>query len=193
MTDEQLMERANHGERAALAELFRRYERPLFNFFLRGFGHPEDAEDLAMETLLRVFRSADRFRREGSFRVWLYCIALSVARDWARRRGRRPEVTASSVSAEWAGAEDDRPEGRPEEMAVRGDLAGAVREALRSLPEKERAALLLREYQQFSYEEIGAALGTSIGAVKMLLFRGRSRLRRRLEAGYLAEWMVACL
>jgi RNA polymerase sigma-70 factor (ECF subfamily) len=193
MTDEQLMERVKHGERTALAELFRRHERPLFNFFRRGFGHPEDAEDLAMETLLRVFRNADRFRSGGSFRAWLYCIAVSVARDWSRRRGRRPEVSASSVAEEWAGAEDDRPEGRPEEMAVRGDLAGAVRDALRTLPEKERAALLLREYQQLSYEEIGAALGASLGSVKMLLLRGRRRLRRHLEADYLAEGRELCL
>jgi RNA polymerase sigma-70 factor (ECF subfamily) len=193
MNDEQLMERVNHGERAALAELFRRHERPLFNFFLRGFGHPEDAEDLAMETLLRVFRYADRFRGPGSFRAWLYCIALSVARDWSRRRRRRPEVTASSVATEWASVEDDGPEGRPEEMAVRGDLAGTVREAVRGLPEKERTALVLREYQQLSYEEIGAALGTSVGAVKMLLHRGRDRLRKRLEAGPLAELMEVCL
>lgn len=192
MTDEQLMERVNHGERAALAELFRRHERPLFSFFLRGFGHPEDAEDLAMETLLRVFRYADRFRGRGSFRAWLYCIALSVARDWSRRRRRRPEVTASSVATEWASAEDDGPEARPEELALRGDLAAAVREAVRSLPEKERAALLLHEYQQLSYEEIATALGTSIGAVKMLLLRGRNRLRKRLEGGPMAELMEVC-
>jgi RNA polymerase sigma-70 factor (ECF subfamily) len=78
-------------------------------------------------------------------------------------------------------------------MAVRGDLAGAVRDALRSLPEKERAALLLREYQQFSYEEIGAALGASVGAVKMLRLRGRGHLRRQLEADYLAEGRELCL
>src|SRR5262249_17052790 len=155
---------------------------PLFNFFLRGFGHPEDAEDLAMETLLRVFRYADRFQGHGSFRAWLYCIALSVARDWARRRRRRPEASASSVEAERAGVEDHGPGGRPEEMAVRGDLAGAVREAVRGLPEKERAALVLREYQQLSYEEISVALGASVGAVKMLLHRGRDRLRKRLQA-----------
>jgi RNA polymerase sigma-70 factor (ECF subfamily) len=192
MTDEQLMGCVNQGERDGLAELFRRYERPLVNFFLRGFGHPADAEDLVMETFLRVFRYADRFGDRGSFRAWLYCLALSVARDWARRRGRRPEITASSVAEEWARVEDDRRDGHPEAMAVRGALVGVVREAVQGLPERERAALLLREYQQLTYEEIAAALETSVGAVKMLLLRGRTRLRKRLEADHMADLMEVC-
>jgi RNA polymerase sigma-70 factor (ECF subfamily) len=192
MTDEQLMGRVNQGERDCLAELFRRYERPLVNFFLRGFGHPSDAEDLVMETFLRVFRYAERFGDSGSFRAWLYCLALNVARDWARRRGRRPEVTASSVSQEWERVEDDHREGDPEAVAARGALVGVVREAIRALPERERAALLLREYQQLSYDEISAALGTSVGSVKMLLLRGRTRLRKRLEADHLAGLMEVC-
>jgi RNA polymerase sigma-70 factor (ECF subfamily) len=192
MTDEQLMGRVNQGERDCLTELFRRYERPMLNFFMRGFGHPSDAEDLVMETFLRVFRYADRFGDRGSFRAWLYCLALSVARDWARRRGRRPEVTASSVSEEWEETQDDRRAGDPEAMAVRGALVGAVREAIHSLPERERAALVLREYQQLSYEEIGAALETSVGSVKMLLLRARTRLRKRLEGDRTVALMEVC-
>lgn len=192
MTDEQLMGRVNAGERDALAELFRRYERPMVNFFVRGFGHPTDAEDLTMETFLRVFRYADRFGDKGSFRAWLYCLALSVGRDWARRSRRRPEVTASSVEEAWVGATDGRRDRDPEAVAVRGAMARVVREAVLALPERERAALLLREYQQLTYEEIAVALGTSLSAVKMLLLRGRARLRKRLEPDQLDVLMEGC-
>ena len=192
MNDEQLMERVNQGDREALADLFRRHQRPLYNFFMRGFGHPEDAEDLAMETLLRVFRHADHFRGRGSFKAWLYRLAINVAHDRRRRAGRRPEVTASSVEAKWAALEDERPDCQPEAMALRDDFRGEVRAAVRELPEKERAALLLREYQQLSYAEIGTVLGTSVPAVKMLLLRARGRVRKRLEAGRLMETREVC-
>jgi RNA polymerase sigma-70 factor (ECF subfamily) len=192
MTDEELMGRVNAGERDALAELFRRYERPLVNFFVRGFGHPTDAEDLTMETFLRVFRYADRFGDRGNFRAWLYCLALSVARDWARRSRRRPEVSASSVGEAWTSVRDTHRDRDPEAMAVRGTMTAVVREAVLGLPERERAALLLREYQQLNYEEISVALGTSVSAVKMLLLRGRSRLRKRLEPDELDVLMEGC-
>jgi len=193
MTDEQLMERVNGGDREALSELFHRHQKPLYNFFLRGFGHPQDAEDLAMETLLRVFRHGDHFQGGGSFKAWLYRLALNVSRDRGRRVRRRPEVTASSMEEQWAALEDEREEQQPEAMALRTSFASTVRAAVRELPEKERAALLLREYQQLSYAEIGAALGASLPAVKMLLVRARGRVKKRLEAGRLAETMEVCV
>jgi RNA polymerase sigma-70 factor, ECF subfamily len=182
MSDEQLMERVVQDDREALAELFRRYQGPLYNFFLRSIGRPEDAEDLAMETLLRVFETAPRFRG-GSFRAWIYRLALNILRDRARRLRYRPECLASSIADAWSALEDQRQEGRPEEMALRGDLAARVRDAIRRLPEKERTALILREYQQLSYAEISTALEVSLPSVKMLLLRGREKVRKRLGAG----------
>jgi RNA polymerase sigma-70 factor (ECF subfamily) len=177
--DERLMQRVRAGEREALSALFHRHQKPLFNFFLRGCGHTEEAEDLAMETLVRVFQRAEQFRG-GSFKAWMYRMALNVLRDKARSSRRRPEVTASSVETTWALLEDGREEQRPEAMAMRAALAATVREAVHSLPERERTALVLREYQQLTYDEIAAALGASLPAVKMLIFRARERVRKRL-------------
>lgn len=181
VSDEQLMRQAKEGDREALSALFSRYQGPLYNFFLRSCGRVDDAEDLAMETLLRVFRHAEHFSGTGSFRAWIYRLAVNVSHDRARRAKRRPEVLSSVVRERWLGIEDDRPERRPETMALRGDLAEAVRSAVYALPEKERTALLLREYQQLTYAEIALAMGVSLSAVKMLILRGRDRVRKRLE------------
>ena len=189
MTDEELVRRAGTGDREALAELFERHQQPLFAFFTRSFAAPEDAEDLAMETLLRIFRHAGQFRG-GSFRGWMYQLALNVGRDRLRRTRRRPELLASAVEAEWEAVPEARAGNSPEIAALRDEWAGGVRAALQELPEKERAALVLREYQQLSYAEIAVALGTSLPCVKMLLLRGRKRLRARLEASpFLLEQM----
>lgn len=181
MTDEELVQRAGEGDRASLSELFVRHQQPLFAFFVRGFAAPEDAEDLAMETLLRVFQNAGRFRG-GSFRGWMYQLALNVGRDRTRRARRRPELLASTVAAEWEAVPEARAAHSPETAVLRHEWAGDVRAALLHLSEKERAALVLREYQQLSYAEIAVALRTSLPCVKMLLLRGRKRLRARLEA-----------
>jgi RNA polymerase sigma-70 factor (ECF subfamily) len=193
MTDEALMGRVRNGDREALGELFRRHQRPLYNFFMRSFGLVDEAEDLAMETLLRVFRHADHFRGTGSFKAWLYHLALNVARDRSRRVKRRPETLASAMEETWADIQDERPHQAPESMAIRDDFAVMVRAAVRELPEKERAALLLREYQQLSYEEISQSLRTTVPAVKMLLHRARGRVRRALEGSAALELMEVCL
>lgn len=186
MTDEQLVRKAGEGDREALAELFARYQQPLFAFFTRSFAAPEDAEDLVMDTLLRVFRNAGQFRG-GSFRGWIYQLALNVGRDRLRRVRRRPELLASAVAEEWETVRETRIGGSPEASALRDEWAGGVRAALQALPEKERAALILREYQQLSYLEISVALGASLPCVKMLLLRGRKRLRASLEASPLVR------
>lgn len=187
MDDERLIERVRGGDREALAELFERYQKPLYNFFLRACCAADDAEDLVMETLLRVHRHADRYTGRGSFRAWLYCLALNACRDRHRRSRRRPEIPASSVEAQWFQVEDPRAATQPELMAVRGSLAAEVRAAVRALPEKERQALVLREYQQLSCAEISEALQTSLPAAKMLLHRARTRLKRQLTALVVVE------
>jgi len=107
MADEELMHQVAAGDRDALAELFRRHQKALYNFFLRGGAQPDDAEDLAMETLVRVYRGAPQFRG-GSFRGWLYRLAVNAARDRARSRRRRPEVPASALESAWGEIEDGR-------------------------------------------------------------------------------------
>jgi RNA polymerase sigma-70 factor, ECF subfamily len=191
MTDEELIGRISAGDREALGELFRRHEKPLYNFFLRAGGTAQDAEDQAMETLLRVFRGAAGFRGGSSFRAWLYRIALNVARDRSRSARRRPELLASGLETLWTSLEDDRGS-RPESMALRSDLAAAVRAAVDALPERERNALLLREYQQLSMQEVGTVLGISEAAAKMLICRARKSVRRRLESRPVPDLLEVC-
>src|SRR3954447_21361741 len=106
VSDEQLMQQAKRGDREALAGLFHRYQGPLYNFYLRSCGRADDAEDLAMETLLRVFRHAERFSGCGSFRAWMYRLAVNLSHDRPRVQRRRPEVLSSSVREAWLGLED---------------------------------------------------------------------------------------
>jgi RNA polymerase sigma factor (sigma-70 family) len=191
VTDEELIKLAADGDRDALAELFGRHQKPLFNFFLRGFGHCEEAEE-TMETFVRVFQNAARFRGH-SFRAWLYHIAMNALRDRCRKRTRRSEIPASAVSGEWSAVPDLRPDRHPEPVALRSSLVAAVREAVQGLPERERAAVLLAEFEDFSHQEVGVALGMSTAAVKVLLFRTRRRLRKRLEGTAAGGVVELCL
>ena len=156
-SDEDLMARVAAGDMAALAELCRRYERPLYRFLARWAGET-DAEDLYQETWLHVVRGAARFDRTRRFSTWLFQVALNLARDAHRRR--RPEehddgalATAPADSRELDAAE-----------------AGIdARRLLASLPEPQRTVLVLRYYHDMSETDVAAIVGCPPGTVKSRL------------------------
>jgi RNA polymerase sigma-70 factor, ECF subfamily len=181
LSDEEVMARVSEGDTAALALLFDRYRGRLFGFLYRMTGEARDAEDLVGATFVRLYECRRRFRRGHGFAPWIYRIARNLAIQELRHReaGRRATDRLGCEAAAAAPA-------LPEEAAMRSELRSAVAAAVRSLPEEQRTAALLREYEGLNYREIGAVLGCSEEAARARTYRARLALRAAL-AGRLGE------
>jgi RNA polymerase sigma-70 factor (ECF subfamily) len=187
-----LMLRVRDGDAAAFAELVKLWQGRLVTLFLHHTGDHATAEDLAQETFLRVYRARDRYRPSAKFTTWIHTIANNAASDLRQRAYRRREwgvPLSSSASASTIGLDHLAVAASgllPARVADRVELQAVVQRALAELGERQRMAVLLAKFEHCSYEEIAAAMNTSVPAVKSLLFRARDQLRAAL-APYLAE------
>ncbi len=186
-TDEELMARFQAGDSSAMEELFARLQKPLFNFFLRMVGCRETAEDLVQETFLKICKFGQTFRgSEAKFTTWLYTVAGNQCRDYLRHCARRPEMMLDEnleLTHSDNQEENDFPATRNssvEDHLIRMEIQNAIEEAINTLPEKERTAIILREYHDMEYKEIADVLGCPIGSVKVLIFRARQKLKEKL-------------
>jgi len=176
------MERLAAGHDAALNSLMERHAGPVYQFLFRMLQDEEDANDLAQETFVRVFRHRDRFG-SGKFTTWLYTIASNLARTEYRRRGRHPNVSLESDSGgEGKTLSDLLPskEPTPREEADESERRAMVRLAVDRLPLDQKEALVLCEWEEMSVVEAAAALNTTEKAVESRLFRARRRLKQEL-------------
>lgn len=162
-----------NGDEAAAAELVRRHGTPLTRF-LAAAGAGNDAEDLAQETFLRAFRRIETFRGTASFRTWLMTIGSNLLKDsWRRRKGRQVVALEERDLVD----EDSDPHGD----AVGSDLADRLARGVAALPRMQRDVFLLRAQQDLAYEEIAAALGTSVGAARVHYHHAVKRLKAVLD------------
>jgi RNA polymerase sigma-70 factor, ECF subfamily len=154
--------------------VFAEYYQPIYRYVLRMIGDPEDAADLTVTSFEKALKAWPRRTADLKVRPWLYRIATNTCLDELRRRRliRWLPLAVFGQSAPHPVATDD-----PEDSAVRGENQREVRAALARLPDKYRTALLLREGEGLSCEQIGETLGISRAAAKVLLFRARERLR----------------
>ena len=184
-TDEELMAKFQAGDSGAMEELFARFQKPLFNFFYRMVGRRETAEDLVQETFLKLCRFGSSFRgSDAKFTTWLYSVAGNQCRDYLRHSARRPETPLGDLEQNYSENIMDVPstsgDSSVEEHLIRMELRAELKAAIQSLPEKERTAIVLREYHDLEYKEIAEILGCPLGSVKVLIFRARQRLRGKL-------------
>ena len=168
-SDEQLVLEFQQGSRQAFVELFERYREPVYGFFRRRLANPGRAEELAQECFLALLQNVKRYEPRASFRSYLYGIALHLVAAERRKAGR--EVV-----------ENEKLDARMSEgNAVDGSDAGIwVRKALGHLGTNEREILMLREYEQLSYDEIGSLLRVPVNTVRSRLFRARMALKEQL-------------
>ncbi len=182
--DVELMLRFKNGDERAFQRLFTGYRKQIVNFCHRFCGDRAEAEDLAQDVFIRVYRAAGRYEPRARFSTWIYRIAVNVClNESRRRRGRR--MTESMDQPHPAG--DGRPaEYRDERTPPPEDAVAArqqdelLRRALRELPERQRMALMLRTFHDFSYVEIAGQMAESTANVKTLIFRAREQLREML-------------
>lgn len=185
--DVALMQRVAEDDAAAFEQLLLKWQDRLVTLFWHQTGDHSTAEDLAQEVFLRVFRSRKRYRPTARFSTWLYTIANNVASDLRQRAYRRREhgvPASSSASQSIVGLEAlavDASGEMPARLVDRKELLSVVQQALATLGENQRLAVLLAKFEHCSQEEIAAVMGLSVPAVKSLLFRARDNLRTAIS------------
>ena len=180
--DFELMARIGDGDHEAFRELVERHQNTVIGTVAKMLGNPSDAEDISQQVFLRIWRNARRYRPDARFTTYLFTITRNLVFNETRRRGRKKEVSADEREENSHHQIEDSPDRRPDAELLQTELREAIDAAIAALPESQRMAVVLRRYEQLSYEEIAAVLGLSVSAVKSLLFRARSALRETLGA-----------
>jgi RNA polymerase sigma-70 factor (ECF subfamily) len=183
--DAVLMLRVKRGDRAAFAELVERYRQPVMNLVYRTLRDEAEAEDLAQNVFLQVYKSAKRYESRAKFSTWLFTIARNLCLNELRRRSRHPAESLEETHGEHEGQlqrqYEDKKNFLPTETLLHSELAQKIEEALAELPENQRTAILLCRQEDLSYEEIAKVLGCSLSATKSLIHRGREVLKQKLK------------
>ena len=187
-SEDQFLERLRRGEAAAFEQLVAEHSSDVYALLFRLTSDAEEARDLTQETFLRTYQNIDRFRGDASLKTWIYRIAINQARNrWRWWKRRKRDVT---ISLDATDEQREKPlvttlpnndDLNPEQEALAREREGQLRDALLGLRRSYREAVILRDVEGFSYEEIAATLQISIGTVKSRISRGRMELRHALE------------
>src|SRR6266568_560645 len=179
--DVRLMRLVSRGDTSAFEELIERHRALVAGTVARMLSSNSDVEDIAQQVFIRVWKSARRYVPRAKFTTWLLKITRNLVFNELRRTKRHAHVLLQSES----GAEDpplkDETNLAPDASLLESELQRTIEEAILQLPETQRMALVLRRYEQLSYEQIAEVLDLSVPAVKSVLFRARSELRSRLS------------
>lgn len=179
--DSQLMLRVRDGDEESFAVLLRRFRVPVWQFLHRMVRNQAVAEELAQEVFLRVYRSRATYEPSAKFSTWLYRIATHLALNHLRdSKHDRGQVRPDDEDDDRVPVQLPSPEASVEERLVMAARSKRIRDAVESLPEKQRLAVILHKYQDLDYRQIAELLGASESAVKSLLFRAYETLRARL-------------
>lgn len=184
--DALLVERLRQGEDAAYEELLRSYEDAVCNLVCRLLNQPEDAADVVQDVFVKVFRNLGQFQGKASLKTWIYRIAVNEAynhRRWFSRH-KKNEVGLGSGEEHQLGLADVLPDRRrnPFELTADHETRALIEDALLRINPVFRSAVVLRDVEDLSYEEVAEVLQVSLGTVKSRILRGREALRVELEA-----------
>ncbi len=179
--DVRLMQLVAGGDTAAFEQLVERHQALVAGTVARMLGSNSDVEDIAQQVFIRVWKSASRYVARAKFTTWLLKITRNLVFNEMRRAKRHPHLPVQiDPEAEEIPLKDEAT-ATPDATLLQSELEEAIEQAITLLPETQRMALVLRRYEELSYEEIAEVLDLSVPAVKSLLFRGRTELRERLK------------
>ena len=182
--DQQLVERAQRGDKRAFELLVEKYQRKLARLLSRLIRDPGEVEDVTQEAFVKAYRALPSFRGDSAFYTWLYRIGINTAKNYLVAMGRRAP-TSTEVEAEEAegyeGGELLRDINTPESVLLSKEIAGTVNAAIEALPEELRSAIQLRELEGMSYEDIAKLMDCPIGTVRSRIFRAREAIAERLK------------
>ena len=183
--DAALMMRVKQGDAEAFTALVEKYKQPVMNVVFRTLRDETEAEDLAQNVFVQVWKSAPRYEVTAKFSTWLFTITRNLCLNEIRRRTRHPAESLDAPHPEQEGQPkhqfEDLKNLPPPETLLQGELVDKVGQAIAALPENQRTALLLCRQDELSYEEIAKVLGCSVSATKSLIHRGRETLKERLK------------
>jgi RNA polymerase sigma-70 factor (ECF subfamily) len=171
------------GDRSAFDLLVAKYQHKILNLVMRYVKDQSEALDVAQEAFIKAYRAAPSFRGESAFYTWLYRIAINTAKNYLVAARRRP----AAVDVDFADAEQFETLTKqsdidtPERLALTEEIGSAVEAAIQELPEELRTAILLREIEGMSYEEIAATMDCPVGTVRSRIFRAREAIEERLR------------
>ena len=179
-----LVKRVQRGDKTAFDLLARKYQHKVVKLVLRYVRNPAEAEDIAQEAFIKAYRALPQFRGDSAFYTWMYRIAINTAKNSLASRDRSPiaydlDLTdpEESHSVQTRLQDPDTPEG----MALTEEIRGIVNSAIEGLPEELKTAIVLRELDGLSYEEIAAAMECPVGTVRSRIFRAREAIDKRLR------------
>lgn len=183
--DAVLVERVQQGDHNAFGLLVSKYERKVYRLIGRLVRDPAEVEDVAQEAFIKAYRALPQFRGESAFYTWLYRIAVNTAKNHLQASNRRPTSRSDAPTGDDAEPFDETENlsdiNTPEAVIASRQIADTVNLAIEALPEELRTAIVLREIEGLSYEEIAQTMGCPIGTVRSRIFRAREAIAQRLR------------
>jgi RNA polymerase sigma-70 factor (ECF subfamily) len=182
--DQELVERAQRGDKQAFELLVSKYQRKLARLLSRFIRDATEVEDVTQEAFIKAYRALPTFRGDSAFYTWLYRIGINTAKNYLAAMGRRAPTTTEIDSEEAEGYEDGeqlRDVNTPENMMMSRQVAETVNQTLESLPEELRSAITLREIEGLSYDDIADIMNCPIGTVRSRIFRAREAIAAKLR------------
>ncbi|MDE2584686.1 MAG: RNA polymerase sigma factor RpoE [Betaproteobacteria bacterium] len=182
--DQKLVERAQSGDKRAFELLVAKYQRKLGRLLSRFIRDPAEVEDVAQEAFIKAYRALPSFRGDSAFYTWLYRIGINTAKNYLVAQGRRAPTSTEFDSDEAETFEDGeqlRDINTPENLLVSKQIGETVNAAMEALPEELRTAIMLRELEGLSYEEIARIMDCPIGTVRSRIFRAREAVAAKLR------------
>jgi RNA polymerase sigma-70 factor (ECF subfamily) len=182
--DQQLVERAQHGDKHAFELLVSKYQRKLARLLSRFIRDSTEVEDVTQEAFIKAYRALPTFRGDSAFYTWLYRIGINTAKNYLVAMGRRAPTTTDIDTEEAEGFEDGdqlRDLNTPENELASRQIADTVNQTLAELPDELRTAITLREIEGLSYEDIANIMSCPIGTVRSRIFRAREAIAARLR------------
>lgn len=182
--DQELVERAQRGEKGAFDLLVQKYQRKLGRLLSRMIRDQAEVEDVVQEAFIKAYRALPNFRGDSAFYTWLYRIGINTAKNYLVAMGRRPQVSTEievEDAENFEDGQDLRTIDTPETELMTKQIAQTVNDTVAALPEELRTAITLREIEGLSYEEIATLMGCPIGTVRSRIFRARETIAEKLR------------
>lgn len=177
--ERKLIERASGGDPSAFNRLMEAHERRMYAVALRMCGNREDAQDCLQEAMLRVYRAISGFKGQSSFGTWVYRITMNTCLDELRRKKNKQSTSLDNLlDMGWSPVDEGN---TPEQHALKAETRSCLHSAIHALPDDMRSAIVLRDIQGLSYEEIAQTLDINVGTIKSRISRGREKLREKLK------------
>jgi RNA polymerase sigma-70 factor (ECF subfamily) len=183
-SDLSLVRRVQRGDKGAFDALVLKYQHKLVKLVMRYVRNPAEAEDIAQEAFIKAYRALPQFRGDSAFYTWLYRIAINTAKNAVVSRDRSPveyDLDRNSNDESYEMQARMKDSETPEGLVLTDEIRSTVNAAIDALPEDLRTAIVLRELEGLSYEEIAAAMDCPVGTVRSRIFRAREAIDRRLR------------